>query len=216
MANLVTLVRLFLLFVLVGMIYAAPPTWRLLDLPLLVAIMTLDALDGYVARKFNESSLFGAVFDIAVDRIVETVLWVVLADIGLAPVWAAVVFIVRGNIVDTIRNSAAASKGVAPFDMMRSRIGRFLVGGRFMRGLYNTVKICAFGLAVLIEPLPATYPRFWAEFSGLAAGALSLFVWLAAILCLVRGVPVVLEFILSNRAASRAALEAESWKEAAE
>jgi hypothetical protein len=115
MANFITFIRLILLLVLVLSIYWADPSWQRVNMPLLFLIMVLDALDGWVARKFNETSLFGAVFDIAVDRIVETVLWVVLAHIGLVPVWAAIVFIVRGNIVDTIRNSMAASQGVVPF-----------------------------------------------------------------------------------------------------
>lgn len=212
MANLVTLGRLALLFVLVGMIYWAPPAWQLWNLPLLVVVMLLDAVDGYVARAFNVSSPFGATFDIAADRVIETVLWVVLAHVGLAPIWAAILFIVRGNIVDAIRNSAAAAEGVGPFDMMRSPAGRFLVGGRFMRGFYNTVKMGAFGLAVLIQPLPALYPQFWAENDALAGAVLTALIWLSVIVCLLRGAPVVIEFLASGRGAA----PAESWKEAAE
>jgi CDP-diacylglycerol--glycerol-3-phosphate 3-phosphatidyltransferase len=195
MANLVTFCRLLLLFVLVGMIYWAPPAWQLWNLPLLVLIMLMDALDGFVARAFGESSLFGATFDIAVDRVVETVLWVVLGHIGLVPIWAAIVFILRGNIVDAIRNSAAASEGVAPFEMMRSPVGRFLVGGRFMRGFYNTVKMATFGLALLLQPLPMLYPGFWAEAGGPAGVILTVLVWISVALCLVRGAPVVIEFL---------------------
>jgi len=216
MANLVTLGRLALLFVLTGMVYWAPPAWQLWNLPLLTVIMGLDALDGIVARYFGESSLFGATFDIAADRVVETVLWVVLAHIDLVPIWAALVFILRGNIVDAIRNSAAASKGVAPFDMMRSPVGRFLVGGRFMRGLYNTVKMATFGLALLIQPLPALYPGEWAATASAAGLLLAGFVWASVILCLVRGMPVVIEFLITGSTA-RAEPEPERiYPEAAE
>lgn len=201
MANLVTFLRLILLFVLVLSIYWADPSWQRANLPLLIVIMVLDAVDGWVARKFNESSLFGAVFDIAVDRIVETVLWVVLAHIGLVPVWAAIVFIVRGNIVDTIRNSSAASKGVAPFDMMRSPLGRMLVGGRIMRGTYNTAKIATFGWVLMIQPMPALYPDRWAAMEPWAHVVTMILVWLSVILCLVRGAPVVIEFLARPRGA---------------
>ena len=47
-------------------------------------VIGLDGVDGYVARKRNETSVFGSIFDIAIDRVVENVLWVVLADLGLA------------------------------------------------------------------------------------------------------------------------------------
>ena len=216
MANLVTLSRLVLLFALVGMIYWAPPAWQLWNLPLLVLIMLMDALDGIVARAFGESSLFGATFDIAADRVVETVLWVVLGHIGLVPIWAAIVFILRGNIVDAIRNSAAASKGVAPFEMMHSPVGRFLVGGRVMRGLYNTVKMATFGLALLIQPLPVLAPGFWLEAGGPAGAMLTALVWISVTLCLVRGAPVVIEF-LNAQPGSKAKPAAERiYHEAAE
>jgi len=195
MANFITFIRLILLLVLVLSIYWADPSWQRANMPLLIVIMVLDALDGWVARKFNESSLFGAVFDIAVDRIVETVLWVVLAHVGLVPVWAAIVFIVRGNLVDTIRNSMAASEGVAPFDMMKSPLGRFVVGSRFMRGSYNTVKIATFGWVLMIQPMPAIYPDYWAGMDAWAGIVTAVLVWASAILCILRGVPVIVEFL---------------------
>lgn len=203
MANFITFIRLILLFVLVLSIYWADPSWQRANLPLLIFIMVLDALDGWVARKFNESSLFGAVFDIAADRIVEIVLWVVLAHIGLVPVWAAIVFIVRGNIVDTIRNSMAASQGVAPFNMMQSPLGRFVVGSRFMRGFYNTVKIVTFGWVLMIHPMPAVYPDQWAAISGISGVITMILVWLSVTLCLVRGAPVVIEFLLTPNTAAK-------------
>lgn len=201
MANLVTFIRLILLFVLVLSIYWAEPSWQRANMPLLVLIMVLDALDGWVARKFNQSSLFGAVFDIAVDRIVETVLWVVLAHIGLVPIWAAIVFIVRGNIVDTIRNSMAASQGVAPFGMMQSSLGRLLVSSHFSRGFYNTVKIATFGWVLMIQPMPAVYPDYWADIASWAGDVTIVLVWLSVILCLVRGAPVVIEFLVAPKEA---------------
>jgi CDP-diacylglycerol--glycerol-3-phosphate 3-phosphatidyltransferase len=216
MANLVTLGRLVLLFVLVGMVYWAPPAWQLWNLPLLILIMLMDALDGIVARYFGETSLFGATFDIAADRVVETVLWVVLGHIGLVPIWAAIIFILRGNIVDAIRNSAAASEGVAPFDMMHSPVGRFLVGGRFMRGFYNTVKMATFGLALLLQPLPVLYPGYWTAAGGAASLVLAVLVWISVILCLVRGAPVVIEFLGTTPADKSAPASGTRYHEAAE
>ena len=87
MANIITLVRFLLLFLLVAMAYQAGPHWQLLNAPLLVLIMGLDALDGYVARRRRETSVFGAIFDIAVDRVVENVLWVVLGHLGRRARW---------------------------------------------------------------------------------------------------------------------------------
>ena len=107
MANLLTLTRFLLLFVLVVMAYEAPPVVQQIDVLLLILIIALDGLDGYVARKRGETSMFGSVFDIAVDRVVENVLWIVLADLNLVPIWVAIVFITRSLLVDTIRGHAA-------------------------------------------------------------------------------------------------------------
>jgi len=193
MANTITLVRLLLLFVLVAMMYFATPVWQLLDLPLLVAVVLLDWLDGVVARRRNESTLFGAVFDIAVDRIVEGVMWVALAHLGLVPVWVPIYFIVRGQLTDSIRQ-VGASAGQAPYEMMRTRLGRALVVGKFMRGMSCGSKLAAFGWAVLIQPLPAVDPVFWAEWSDVFGAVLVALVWLAVVVNFLRGVPVLAEF----------------------
>ena len=92
MANLITLGRFILLIVLVVLAYAQNPQLQLVNFPLLVIIFILDGVDGYIARKRDEVSLFGAIFDIAIDRVVENVLWVVLVDLRIIPVWVAVVF----------------------------------------------------------------------------------------------------------------------------
>ena len=89
--------------------------WSFASFFLIIFIFVSDGLDGYIARKRNETSLFGALFDIAGDRIVELTLWIVAADIDLVPIWVPLVFIIRGVIVDTIRSSNAVAEGMAPF-----------------------------------------------------------------------------------------------------
>ena len=87
MANAITLCRLLLLWWVIFLAYQATPLWQLLNVPLLILVFASDGLDGYIARKRNETSLFGALFDVAADRIVELSLWVVLAHLALIPVW---------------------------------------------------------------------------------------------------------------------------------
>lgn len=195
MANLITLSRILLLFALVVIAYQQGSALQFLNLPILIAIFITDGLDGYVARKRGEESLFGALFDIAVDRIVENVLWVVLADLGLVPIWVPILFIVRGSIVDAVRANAA-SQGETPFGMMRSALGRFLVAGRFMRIGYAVVKAVAFGWIVLMQPIASLFPGFWASWGALLGGVTHTLVYLTVALCLARGLPVVYEFAL--------------------
>jgi CDP-diacylglycerol---glycerol-3-phosphate 3-phosphatidyltransferase len=197
MANLITLSRFLLLFMLVGMTYLAPPAWQLLDAPLLILIIALDGVDGYVARKLGEASVFGSVLDIAVDRVVENVLWIVLADLGLAPVWVALVFITRSLLVDSIRAQGTA-RGMAPFAMIRSSLGRFLVAGRFMRGFYGTIKAITFAWLLLLQPCPALLPEKWAVWSPMLHAISLGLVYTSVTVCLLRGLPVLAEYLWSQ------------------
>lgn len=197
MANLITLSRFLLLFVLVALAVQAPPAWQLVDAPLLVLIIALDGIDGYVARRRGEASAFGSIFDIVVDRVVENVLWIVLAYLSLVPLWVAIVFITRAVVVDSIR-FRAVSQGETAFGMMRTRWGRFLVAGRFMRGFYGAVKLVTFGWLFLIQPWPALYPEFWSSYATVALAAGDILIFAAVVLCLVRGVPVVVEYLTAE------------------
>ena len=197
MANLITLARFLLLFLLVAMAYQAPPAWQLINAPLLLLIIALDGLDGYVARKRSETSVFGSIFDIAIDRVVENVLWVVLADLDLVPVWVAIVFITRSSIVDSIRYTAI-SRGETAFGMMRSPWGRVLVAGRFMRGFYGVLKAVTFGWVFLIQPWPALYPELWAASGTDLEAVTAVLVYASVGVCLLRGAPVVAEFLMAK------------------
>lgn len=197
MANLVTLVRFILLFVLIGLAYAQNAKLQLMNCPLLVLIFFLDAVDGYVARKRHEESLFGATFDIAIDRVVENVLWLVLVDLRIIPVWVAAVFLIRGFVVDSIR-SQGAFKGQAPFSMLNSQIGKFIVAGRFMRILYGALKAVTFGFIFLIQPWPALFPTLYAELQALLTMVQWILVYASVAICVIRGLPVILEFASSE------------------
>src|ERR687898_140056 len=174
MANLITIARLILLCV----------------------VFAGDGIDGWVARKRGSTSPFGAVFDIAGDRIVETVLWVYFAWERVIPLWVPFLVIVRGGIVDALR-SMSYDEGMTAFGdntMMRSALTRWLTAGRVMRGLYGYVKAAAFvfltGYYGYIQPevegtwLDKVYSLDVVRWFGWAN------VWLAIALTLVRGVPV--------------------------
>ena len=197
MANLITLFRFVLLFPLIVMAYHAPAHWQLLNAPLLIVIVALDGVDGWVARRRNETSVFGSIFDVAIDRAVENVLWVVLADLDLVPIWVALTFIIRGTVVDSIRY-AAISRGETAFGMMRSPWGRFIVASRFMRGFYGIVKAVTFGAIFLFQPWPLLFPELWQEWGSLAGLVVNLLVYASVTLCLVRGAPVIVECLIET------------------
>lgn len=201
MANFITFSRFLLLFGLLAIVYWGEPWVQLVNAPLMLFIITTDALDGYIARKRGEETVFGATFDIAVDRIVENVMWVVLAHLGFVGVWVPLLFICRGNLVDAIRSSGAA-KGTAAFDMLRSPIARFIVAGRFMRGFYAVMKALTFAWILLWQPVPELWPAFWGQWSQYIEWTNLGLVIVCASLCVIRGLPVVIEFVFDKDAAS--------------
>ena len=200
MANAITLGRLLLLWLVILLAYRATPAWQLFNVPLLILVFASDGLDGYVARKRNETSLFGALFDIAADRIVELSLWVVLAQLALIPAWVPLLYLARGVLVDTIRASGAENQHTEPFALMRTAIGHWLVAGRLMRIFYAVLKAVAFCWWMLLLPLPALLPELWAQWEWLLTGFGMLLVYLSVALCLLRGLPVVAEFMAQREA----------------
>lgn len=199
MANLITLSRLLLLIAVVVIAYRSVSAIQFLNVLLLIILFVTDGLDGYVARKRNETSLFGAMFDIAGDRIVELTMWIVLADLNMVPIWVPLVFVVRGTIVDTIRASQASSHRQSPFSMVGSRLGRWLVAGKFMRSFYAVLKAHAFCWLLLIRPIPNVFPDFWLSWGGLLLAIGDVLVYLSVATCIARGLPVIAEFVYQER-----------------
>lgn len=199
MANLMTLIRFVLLFVIVVVALEAPPAWQLVNLPLLAMTFALDAVDGYVARRRGEASQFGSVFDVVADRVSENVLWIVLAYLGLVGIWVPIVFITRGVIVDALRYRDMARAGASVYSSVRSKWGRRLMSSRWVRGTYGTVKALAFAVLLLIPPLSAVAPQFWAASEPIITAIAAILVNTAVVLCLLRGMPVVLDCLVAER-----------------
>ena len=187
-ANIITLSRLPLLLLVVVLLYQTRP-WALFTALIILPILYLmDWLDGYMARQKKEVTDLGSVLDIAMDRTVENVLWIVFAHQGAVPVFIPIVFIIRSFAIDGLR-SYALSRHQSAFGMMRSRLGRFLVASRFMRGLYGLAKggaFCALTLAAALQSLGMvlTPPLSWVY------PVQVILVYLSVVLCLLRGVPV--------------------------
>jgi phosphatidylglycerophosphate synthase len=192
MANLITVSRFPLLVGYILMLYLGGSWVRLIAVPILFILMMLDTVDGIVARATGQASLIGSVLDIAADRTYELVLWVILADLRLIPVAIPLIVIVRTTLTDALR-SIGVSQGRKPFEQHRSRLGRFLVASSWMRSSYSVAKIATFCGLTLGFALSGFPPE--SGFQRAAGGFLQVFgvlAWVAAGLCIVRGLPVIL------------------------
>ena len=190
LANWITLSRLPLLGVVIALLYRGSPTVRLLAVGLLLAGLMLDTVDGIVARKRGENSLFGSVLDIAADRTYELVLWIWFAALGMIPAAIPIIVAARTALTDAFRGIGVA-QGSAPFLQHHTRLGRFLVGSTWMRTGYAITKLVTFcGLALAT----ALYggPHRAASAASALLGPLTLLAWAATAICVLRGVPVML------------------------
>jgi CDP-diacylglycerol--glycerol-3-phosphate 3-phosphatidyltransferase len=193
MANTITLARIPLLVIVVLLLYFGSPVVQVATALLVLLLIFMDTLDGVVARRREETGMLGSKLDIAVDRIVELVLWVAYANLGLISVAIPIIVIIRGGLVDTVR-SFSLVWGETSFGMMQTKWGRRLVASGFMRSLYGLSKALAFcmlALALGLRGIWAGTPKAgWAEALWAVAVVLS---WVATILCVIRGVPVLVE-----------------------
>jgi len=151
MANFITIFRVFLVFIAVWLLMAGDFYGFLWAFGLTSAAFVLDGVDGYVARKFNESSKLGAVLDIMSDRIVENCFWVTFAVLGWLPVAFPIIALTRGFVVDGLR-SVAMEQGYTAFgnlSMQDSKLGHFICCSNFSRGTYAIAKLIAFLCMIL-------------------------------------------------------------------
>ena len=190
MANIITVARFPLLFIYLGILYNGNQPLMFWNVLLILIIFNLDSLDGWVARRLNEASLLGSVLDIATDRTLEYVLWVVYAHLGLIPVLVPIIVIIRGTTVDAVR-SVRMKSGLSAFDQIQSPLNKFLVSSRFMRAFYGIAKGAAASfltLALALQANTGPWPNIVYK-TGL------IFTWISVSLCLIRGVPVLIEGI---------------------
>lgn len=190
-ANLISISRIFLIFIAVGLLYFKEcAAAYIVSLILTIVAFSFDGLDGYIARKRNEVSKLGAVLDIMGDRITEYAFWIMFAHMGWIPVVFPLIVVSRGVITDSLR-SVALEHGLIPFgkgSMLDDSVCQWICGSKFMKISYAVAKAIAFTFYI-IAYIPGM-PEVWA-WCILIIGALS--AELAILLCVLRGIPVIFE-----------------------
>jgi len=189
MANFISIFRTILAFVVIAMLFIKGNKVYWSAFGLTIIVIWMDGLDGYIARKFNECSKFGALLDILSDRIVENVFWISFAVLGWIPLWIPLVVMTRGIITDGLR-SLALEQGFTAFGsttMMKNPIGKFIVASNFVRFTYAVCKAIAFALLIAAH-VPADY-----QYKSVITIVAYASVYISVFFCVVRGIPVILE-----------------------
>jgi phosphatidylglycerophosphate synthase len=123
-ANQLTALRLGLLLMAAALMNELPSLWLWL---LLAANVAIDVIDGYVARRTNQVSPFGAVFDREVDGVFVLVAYLYFHVVAGLPAWV----LIPGLLPYLYRLSTLARRDrLAPAH--REKLAPFLAGANFV------------------------------------------------------------------------------------
>ena len=190
MANIVSISRIFVAFIAIGLLFRYTTLSYILSVILTGIAFAMDGVDGYIARKYNQSSELGSVLDIIGDRIVEASYWIVFAVLGWLNIIFPLICVARAFTTDGIR-SVALSKGMTAFgekSMQTTTWGKLICGSKFMRIGYAVAKVAAF-ILLIVANIPSLYYGIATSMRLIAV----IFAWIAIIFCVIRAIPVVVE-----------------------
>ena len=101
--NKLTLSRIALTFVFMGFLYTNGVAAKILALLTFVLASLTDALDGYLAKKYKQTTDFGRLMDPIADKILVLAAMLAFVERGVIPAWMVVIIIFREVTVTSLR-----------------------------------------------------------------------------------------------------------------
>jgi len=183
LANLITTTRVLLTALVLVFLNSSLHLQRIaiITIPM---VMILDLFDGMAARKVGTLSINGSIYDILADRMIEFGFFAFFASHHICSLWAALIIIWRGLILDTIR-SIALRQGETAFgesSFHKKAWSKLFTVSRFSRGTYNTLKTIAFTLMALQLSQPYLH----------LAHIIQVLVWITVFWSILRAIPVII------------------------
>lgn len=111
-ANKITMIRVFLVPIFMVLFYIDSIACRYAALIVFIIASITDAVDGHVARKYNQTTTFGKFVDPLADKVLTTAAFLLLMYYGRMSVWAVMIVLVREFMVAGVRLSAAGEGSV--------------------------------------------------------------------------------------------------------
>ena len=108
--NRLTVSRLFLTVIFVGVVSASFPYHHTLALIIFLLAAITDYIDGEIARRYSMITDFGKLMDPLVDKIMTAAAFVCLVPLKAVPAWVAIIVISREFLITGLR-LLAISKG---------------------------------------------------------------------------------------------------------
>lgn len=109
--NALTLLRIFLVPILVVVLLTKFTGREYVGLAIFLLAAVTDFLDGWLARRYNEVTRLGMLLDPIADKLLVSCAFISLVELRLAPAWMVAVIIGREFAVSGLR-SIAAQQGV--------------------------------------------------------------------------------------------------------
>ena len=112
-ASKITLVRVAFIPVFMVLMYLSggePNLWMWLSLAVFILASVTDYIDGYVARKYDQTSDFGKFLDPLADKLLVISAMTILCQWGRMPAWALMIVLTREFAVTGLR-LVAVGKG---------------------------------------------------------------------------------------------------------
>jgi phosphatidylglycerophosphate synthase len=100
-------------------------------------------VDSYKDR-LNKIAPYGARVDIAGDRAVEYILWVVFAYVHIVPLFVLIIIIVRHSLVDALMGAKGTSS------KMKTGLARTIYASNLGRAMINVPKVVAFSYLAFV------------------------------------------------------------------
>lgn len=94
--NFITLARMMMVPVVVYLIITGQPAWAFW---LFLLAGASDAVDGFIAKQFNQATLLGAYLDPLADKLLLISIYVTLGIIGAFPVWLVILVVSRDILI---------------------------------------------------------------------------------------------------------------------
>jgi CDP-diacylglycerol--glycerol-3-phosphate 3-phosphatidyltransferase len=112
--NALTLLRIFLVPILVVLLLTRSDGGLFLGTAVFGVAVLTDYLDGYFARRRNQVTKFGMLLDPLADKLLTAAAFISLVEMNAVPAWMVVIIIGREFAVTGLRNVAAGRGVVIP------------------------------------------------------------------------------------------------------
>lgn len=142
--NSLTIFRICLIPLIVILLLTSYEGHEILLLALFVFTALTDTLDGYLARRRNQITVFGQLLDPLADKLLIASVFICMVEMGKVPAWMVIVILAREFAVTGFR-SIAASRGIhiaasawgkIKMDSQAVTIGILILGERILGRFY--------------------------------------------------------------------------------